>query len=94
MDVRAAREVGDVSVGEVPEQPVVDRGLVGRFGRVAGVEQAVGGFRVVVRGRDIALGGGEAPGDGHDAVLAVLAVAHLDRGARRIEVAQFQVERF
>src|SRR5450755_481282 len=65
------------------------RGLVGRVGRVAGVEQLVRGFRVGVRSRDVALErGGEARGDGHDAALAVLAVAHLDRGARRIEIAQ------
>ena len=87
MDVRAARgEMGNVRIGEVAAQPVVDRGLVGRSGRVAGVEQMVGGFRVGVRGRDIGLQRvGEAPGDGHDAVLAVLAVAHLERGAGRVE---------
>ena len=96
MDVRAARrKMGNVRIGEVAAEPVVDRGLVGRCGRIAGVEQMVGRFRVGVRGRDVALqGGGEASGDGHDAVLVVLAVAHLERGAGRIEVAQLQVERF
>ena len=95
MDVRAAREMGNVRVGEVPAQAVVDRGLVGRCGRVAGVEQMVGRFGVGVRGRDIRLQRvGEAPGDGHDAVLAVLAVAHLERRAGRVDVAQLQVERF
>ena len=86
---------GNVRVGEVAPQPVVDRGLVGRCGRVAGVEQMVSGFWMGVRGRDVARQRvGEAPGDGHDAVLVVLAVAYLERGAGRVDVAQLQVERF
>lgn len=65
VDVRAARrEMGDVRVGEVAAEPVVDRGFVGRCGRVAGVEQVLGRSRVGVRGRDVALqGGGEACGE-------------------------------
>ena len=96
MDVRAARrEMGNVRIGEVAAQPVVDRGLVSRSGRVAGVEQMIGGLRVGVRGRDICLQRvGETPGDGHDAVLAVLAVAHLDRRALRVDVTELQVQRF
>ena len=82
-------------VGEVTAEPVVNRGLVGRGGGVAGVEQLVGGFGVGVGGRDIAFqGGGQTPGDGHEAVLVVLPVAYLDGRVGRVEVAQFQVERF
>ncbi len=88
MDVRASREMRDVRVGEVTAEPVVNRGLVGRCGGVAGVEQLVGRLGVGVGGRDIALqGGGQTPGDGHEAVLMVLPVAHLDGRAGRVEIA-------
>ena len=89
MDVRATREMRNVRISEVATQPVVDRGFVDRCERVAGVEQMVGGFGVGVRGRDICLQRvGEAPGDGHDPVLTVLAVADLERRAGRVEIAQ------
>ena len=96
MDVRAARgEMRNVRIGEVAAQPVVDRGLVGRLGRIAGVEQMVSGLWIGVRGHDICLQRvGEAPGEGHDPVLTVLAVAHLERGALLVEITQLQVERF
>src|ERR1700736_4815828 len=48
-----------------------------------------------VRGGDVAFQrGGQAPGDGHQAVLVVFAVAYLEGRAGRVEVAQFQAECF
>ena len=95
MDVRAAGEMRDVGVGEVTAESVVNRRLVGGPGGVAGVEQLVAGFGAGVGGRDIAVQrGGQAPGDGHQAVLVVLAVAYLEGRAGRVEVAQFQAECF
>ncbi len=80
--LRSSREMGDVGVGEVTPEPVVNRGLVRRPGRVAGVEQLVAGFGAGMGGGDIGIhGGGQAPGDGQKAVLVVFAVAYLDSRA-------------
>src|SRR5689334_759415 len=88
VDVRASGEMRDVGVGEVTAEPVVNRGLVGGPGGVAGVEQHVAGFGAGVGGRDITVhGGGQAPGHRQKAVLVVLAVAYLDGRAGRVEVA-------
>src|SRR5246127_3966638 len=76
MDVRAAGEMRDAGVGEVTAESVVNRRLVRRPGRVAVVEQLAGGFGAGVGGGDVAVQrGGQAPGDGHQAVLVVFAVA-------------------
>ena len=59
------------------------------------MEQLVTGFGAGVGGRDIAFQrGGQAPGDGHQAVLVVLPVAYLEGRPGRVEIAQFQAERF